>query len=81
MNIQSYDGNTPLHLASMDGHHEILDMLLKFGADPTIENCIVDSSSDCEEHDEWDDVILPPDRISKQQDPFDFTKSNSIVWI
>lgn len=33
-----YEGNTALHLASVTGHVDILNVLLMYGADPTIKN-------------------------------------------
>ncbi len=46
MNIQftsslvslQYDGNTPLHRASANGHKAIVEMLLKAGADHSVSN-------------------------------------------
>ena len=52
MSLQ-YDGDTPLHKASANGHEAIVEVLLKAGADHSIKNivsmvqCISSSSLIC----------------------------------
>ena len=36
-NIPREDGATPLIVASYQGHNEVVQLLLKFGADPTLQ--------------------------------------------
>ena len=38
MNVADIQGNTPLHIAAMRGHHEIMNILLRNGADPLAPN-------------------------------------------
>lgn len=38
VNIRDFQGNTPLFVANFAANKEVTDLLLKFGADPTIRN-------------------------------------------
>ena len=38
VNIRDFQGNTPLFVANFADNKEVIDLLLKFGADPTIRN-------------------------------------------
>lgn len=37
-NIQNHNGDTPLHIAINEGNQDIIEILLKNGADPVITN-------------------------------------------
>jgi ankyrin repeat protein len=36
MNVPNVAGNTPLHVAVLNGHHGCVSLLLQYGADPAM---------------------------------------------
>lgn len=71
VNIQASSGETPLHLAAMNGHHPAVSQLLRYGADASISDFSNQLAKHYAEYRGFNTIVqlLAPISISKKFTP------------
>ena len=63
VNVMSSNGNTPLHYSAANGHANLIDILLRYGADPSIPNHNGEIAYDlCKDKSSWSASLLLQNR-------------------